>query len=460
MSLFYRFGFLCHHLEDAPPAVPRWGRIRRSWRKLEIGEFVLRLHPETRIEVHHRPEGAVAVVGDAYGQYDRSLAEIVTQMPWDDPWPALDDLGGRHAILLLSGARMRAAHDPFGSRTLFYAPGRRAVASHVGLLARPYGIEPDPEVAEFMEMPEYKVRTVCYFPGDLTTATGVYGLAPNNYWDGERTHRYWPRAPLTATTRADFYAEADRYFAAFVPFVRSRYTPVFGVTGGIDSRAAFAAFGGDFRGTSWINHLPAAERPIIDRIVAHLGVEHGYLRTKSFGPGPVTRAAGVCNGGVRPGHLLSEAMAATYGPGHCFIRGLGGEVLRGFPAYDNRLRDLSPRSMMIAYSSGKRRCGRSPAYVAYCERAFEGFRARANYDGLEAFGIKPVDLFYWEHRMAMWGANMMNEMDPGCYSLIAFNSRPLYAAAFGLPDDQRLSKELLATYARRHDAAMAEIDYL
>lgn len=460
MSLAYRFGFMCHHVDDRPPATPRWAKLRRNWPKAQIGEFILRLHPETRIEVHQRSEGSVAVIGDAYGQYDQSLAEIVTQMPWDDPWLALDALGGRYAILLLSGSRMRAAHDAFGSRTLFYAPGVRAVASHVGLLARPHGIELAPDVAEFMQMTEYLTRTVCYFPGDQTTATGVYALAPNNYWDGERTHRYWPREALRPTTREAFFAEADRYFAAFVPFVRSRYTPVFGVTGGIDSRAAFAAFGGDFRGTSWTSHLPAAERPIIDRIVAHLGVDHSYLKTKRLHRGPVARAGGVCNGGVRPCHVVSEAMAAAYGPGHCFIRGLGGEVLRGFPSYGNRLPDLSPRSMTLAYSAGKRRCGRSAPYVAYCDKAFAGFRARANYEGVEGFGIRPQDLFYWEHRMAMWGANMMNEMDPGCYSLIAFNSRPLYAAAFGLPDDQRLSKELLATYAPRHDTAMAEIEYI
>ena len=68
-----------------------------------------------------------------------------------------------------------------------------------------------------------------------------------------------------------------------------------------------------------------------------------------------------------------------------------------------------------------------------------------------AFGYEPSDLFYWEHRMGMWGACMLNEMDPAMPSLVGFGPRRLYAAAFGLPDTERFGKELQARLLERDD---------
>jgi hypothetical protein len=467
MVLAYRFGFLCHQAEDPPFPSKAWTSVSRAWPSRICEGFRLWLHPQARIETYSRPEGSVVIIGDAYTQSGRNLIDLVATTPWDDPWPALDDLGGRHAVLFLSGTEMRVAHDAFGSRSLFYSPGHKAVASHARLLARAYDLPISRESAAFMDRPEYKARTVGYLPGDITAYENVYALVPNNYWDGERTHRYWPRIARAEIGKEAFLSEVRRYFDGFVPFISERYTPIFGLTGGIDSRAALAAFGNKFLGTTWTHYYPKPERPIVQALLEYLAVDHKFMRRGDYPRGRIAMAAEKSSGELRTTQLLSEAMAAAYpGPNHVFIRGYGGEILRGFLSYQKRILDLSPRSMTTAYGSSIRKCPSSDDYIAFCDKAFTVFRDRANYNGLEAFGYKPVDHFYWEHRMGMWGASMLNGMDPGVYSMVGFNSRPLFEAAFSLPDNVRrmdnlkLSKALLKSVVRLYDEELADIPYV
>ena len=391
-------------MADAPGSSHGWLEIHRAWPSIRCEDFLLRVHPEARLEIHARNEGSVVFVGDVYSRRPgHTPAALAAAMPWEDPWPCLDDLCGRYAVLFLD-SRLRAAHDAFGARSLFYTPRHHAVASHAKLLAQAYDLPASAAVGRFMARKEYHARTVKYLPGDITAFADVHALVPNNHWDGKTTRRYWPRTPRRTGSEDGFYAEIREHFTSFRSFVENRYTPVFGVTGGIDSRAAFAAFHGRFRGTTWTQHLAERERPAIREIVDYLSLDHKFISSRGQRPGKVSEAAGASSGDLRPGggHLLSEAIAAAYPEAkHVFVRGYGGEILRGFPSYQD-MPDLSPSSMRKAYNSSIRKCGRSdPVYTAFCEDQFEGFRRRGNYDGLETFGYKPMDHFYWEHRMGM-----------------------------------------------------------
>ena len=59
--------------------------------------------------------------------------------------------------------------------------------------------------------------------------------------------------------------------------------------------------------------------------------------------------------------------------------------------------------------------------------------------------------------MGAWGANMLNEMDPAMYSITGLNSRPLYEAAFGLPEKERLGAKLMLDITALYDKTFSEI---
>jgi hypothetical protein len=60
--------------------------------------------------------------------------------------------------------------------------------------------------------------------------------------------------------------------------------------------------------------------------------------------------------------------------------------------------------------------------------------------------------------MGMWGASMLNEMDPAIYSMVGLNDRGLYRIAFGMPPQQRFTKQLLHSVARHFEPRLAEVD--
>lgn len=452
--LAYRYGFLCHHNEEAVGKPPEWQATR-----IDVQDFVIWADLQARTETTSRSEGDIVVVGDAYTHSGVHLGTRLKDLDWSDPWPGIDDLGGRFAILFISGSSIRVANDAFGARTLFYSPGRRAIASHACLLADALGAERSESVKAFLASPEFKSRTVGYLPGDLTIYENVFALIPNNYWDGAKAHRYWPRVARRPTQKEEFLTAACSYFDAFTSFMKSRYTPVFGITGGVDSRAGFAPFRGEFRAMTWTHPIKDEEKPIITQIVDKLSLNHVYIEPKENKPdSPIAAAAVIAGGRVRRGRTYVEGMEMQYRDiNGAFVRGYGGEILRGFPVYQRRKNVFTNTAMTYTYSTSMRNCEKGKDYLAFCHAAFDGYMQRANYAGLENFGYKAWDLFYWEHRMGTWGASVLSETDPGIYSLVAFNSRPLYEVALGLPDEERLTKGLLNDVVRMYDPDLADI---
>lgn len=468
--LHFRFGFLCYRKENEPfGSDDTWAAIQRSWANHTIGNFVLWLHPRLTMMRRSSASHQIIILGDAFSFDHRPIAAVADDLKEDDSWPLLDELGGRFAVLVVSGDRCRVAHDAFGARSVFYAVDMGfAVASHAGLLAHAYSLGRSETIVTYMQRPEFRKRKVKYLPGDMTVYKNVYALAPNNYFDSldNRAHRYWPTTDIRRITMEEFDQEVDRYFAAFVPFVASRYIPIHGITGGVDSRAVLSAFrhyGVPCQGVTWFaNNQSSAEKVVISEIVSRLHLKHHYCDLKEYPASKVGALANRSSGCFRRPSSISEAMAALFGslPATASVRGYGGEIMRGFYYLRQApMEDLRAESLMSAYGSSIRGTRVSDEYKDSCTAIFQDFRKRANYDGLEAFGYDPNDIFYWEHRMGVWGSAVLNEMDPAVYSLVGFNSRPLFAASFGLPAEQRLTPDLMKGIVRRYDELLGTIPY-
>ncbi len=463
----YRFGFLLLPAARSLAPDAEMAALAETWQRLDLDDLLLWSHPETRLVVADRGNLRLVLIGEAYSSSLEAPDKLLAEAPvaTDADLRALGDgLGGRFALLVQRAGEFRVLHDAFGSRSVFYTPREpRAIASHAALLAQALGLAESPEVASLIASEDYRKRKVKYLPGDWTLFGDVFALIPNNLYDSSarETRRYWPVGPRGTSSFAEFVAAADSSFDAMVPFVTAHYRALFGITGGIDSRTLVGAFrsrGAPMAGVTWGGgFLDRREKPSVDRLVNELGVEHRYLDTGRMRTGEISEVSLRNSGGFRDPSRLTQGMADLYpdGDDSIFVRGYGGEIIRGFYNMSKSpMRDFSATAMRRAYNVG----GAISSHSAEVLEMFEGFRRRGNYHAIEALGFDPNDIFYWEHRMGMWGACMLNEMDAAMRSLVGFNDRNLYAVALGLPDQERLTKLILHRLLAASDPAIAALD--
>ena len=504
-SLF-RFGFLCVPAPGVPSTHRIWTDLAGRWPSLEVDGLVIYSHPEAPLQHHEGSGGSAVVVGEAFatsGTVESVLADLLAAAADDGFFEAFNRLSGRFALFFFKGSAQRALHDPMGSRSLYYRVGQEiGLGSHAELVARALGHRRSAKVREILTSAEYRSRTVKYLPGDLTVYEGVHGLAPNNYYDirAGRTVRYWPRRPRREAGFDRFSAALDDHLGALASYLRDRRAPILGVTGGIDTRtiiAAFNRFGVPFAGATWLRSKGGAderELALIDALVAAGSFEHTYLDLSRM------------DGELRSVARFAKRNAGRFGPpsrttahlhkhfgrsGAAFVRGYGAEILRGFynlpggssSAARKRfpgtlraqigrhlarsrsrpvaVRHPAPDALLMAYDSSMRLPHGGPEHQRLGLAAFEGFAERANFgQGLTRFGFDLSDIFYWEHRMGMWGSAKHNEMDPAVLSIAGFNSRSVYEAAFGLPPKERLTKALLLRVISGYDDALARMPFV
>ena len=468
----YRFGWIA--LPSTGEASSRPSGVPVGWTRVEHRGWTVWAHPELPVVELERGDDAALLLGHVFGDEPGgapagALDEILAAPTTDRLLSALDGLSGRFALFVHWGGKRWLFHDPVGSRSVFYGPSpERGIASHSELLAHATSIEPSAERLQFIDSDEYQLRVVRYMPGDWTRYDDIYALVPNNLLDLAewQTHRYWPREDRREVTVDEFIAAFDRHMRGLATFLRPPQRPIVGLTGGIDTRTILAAFrrlATPFRTVTWLgNWYNHKERPSIDGIAERLDGEHRFLES----PAPATdhgRAVMAIahrnTDHVKRDSHLSVSMEQAYGQrDDVFVRGWGGEIMRGFYNLSQRpIGSLQAQEFWRVYHTTRAKTT-SGAYAATAKAAFEGFCERANYsDQILTRGFDINDLFYWEHRMGTWGALMLNDMDVAALSLIGLNDRRLYEAAFGVPSEQRLSKSLLAGVVRKYDPALADV---
>ncbi|WP_152529558.1 hypothetical protein [Aliihoeflea sp. 2WW] len=443
----FRFGFLAHDHDHAPS--PDWSQPSVHWSVLEFEGLTVHLHPETESRI----AADVLFIGDVH-----AIRGTVEQAAIDRNW---DDLSGRFAAIWNDGA-LRILHDAFGARTIFWRRQGGAVASHSEILALAYGHIRCPDMREFVVLPEYKARNTKYLPGLRTIYSDVLALPPNHHYNFStgNIRRFWPTVECQPSTFDQFVDEMKITVAALA---RSVPNPVIGITGGIDTRVLaveYARSSVPFKAITWSEPwIKPNERPIIQRTIDILGLDHSYLAMTGSIESPTARLAGRNSGGFRGRSKLTDDMMTNLNEG-TFIRGYGGEIIRGFYnlTSHNKLYSATPSEMLKAYGSSMKPVEVGERYMSIGLDAFSELCEMSDYSDLKGYGLS--DVFYWEHRMGIWGAAMHNEMDAAVKSITGMNSRRLYEVGLGLPEDERLSKDLLHRLTARSIPAMAKVPYL
>ncbi len=139
--------------------------------------------------------------------------------------------------------------------------------------------------------------------------------------------------------------------------------------------------------------------------------------------------------------------------------GYGGEIVRGFYMLDGRPRDepFLAHTMGGLYGHTSRKHVADPDYTRFVIDAFRRYWGKAMYAPDFLHGRDPFDMFYWEHRMGMWGAATQDTIDVALPCLTGINSRDVFDEAIRLPESARLSKQIMIDYTAARSPEFGKI---
>lgn len=436
--LLYARGFLLSKTE-APPSL-------HGWRQVEVGAWHLRFDPRVPLQSVSSGTRSAWLLGDAFDPEAGIYANIIDTLVVGDIGRNLDSVAGRFVLFVQEGQALTVYHDALGSRAVFYGDG--VVASHAGLAADVLDTGLREWILPFITSAAYAKRDVRYLPGLDSPFVGVRQLTPNTrlHVPSNEVERYWPHGPKPETDPTFAVDALVAHLRGLGEYVRgSGKTPIVGLTAGRDSRGVLAALVGQELRLFTFVRSPDGQAPsstdarVAQQLAAQYALDVEIVKfaaptrlseaDTSFGEAFRRNASYVR--GLSP--LWIEHFAAVDSDDSIYIRGSGGEVMRGFYRKGT---GMTAAQLANTYdvNAGSR----------YTREAFSTFLQVAQWKEDAFFDYSLDDMLYWEHRMGIWGASMLSESDMAFRSLNGYSSRNLFAAFMALPDEQRDSSELFA----------------
>jgi hypothetical protein len=268
-----------------PVGVRQARRLRRQWviapaatdratsSKRELGSgLALFHHPETLIHQRRDDQAILTLLGVACSS-DPAVDPAGLPLSRESLEQALASLVGAYVVILATADAAFLYTDPAGLMNVFTDEDGR-VASTPALLPAAQARRDAAQRAFLTTGDDWMVGVTTPFPG-------VRAVLANHRLDlgsGE-SRRVWPREPFEAT---DVIA-ASRGAVDAVSFaahsLQACHRPLVSITGGLDSRATLAAFGGATEDLAafTIDVVPSREREKVDAIVRVSAIEHRWI---------------------------------------------------------------------------------------------------------------------------------------------------------------------------------------
>ncbi|WP_157370904.1 MULTISPECIES: hypothetical protein [Micrococcaceae] len=451
-GVYFRNGFVITESGRQVPARP-------GWQHAVLGGLQLLTHPDTSVTAGSAHGIHVAILGSAFDPERAVFAEsavleqLLDDIQHEDAFYAtLDRLAGRFALVVHSPAGTEIYQDAMGSRSVFYsAAGPAVAASHAELVREAIGANFADFFVPFIMSKNYVQRDVKYLPGVASPYENVLQLTPNTklHLTEQRPERFWPREEAGEQIgNEDAAAVLVGHLEGMAAYLKHRASrPVLGLTAGTDSRGVFAAV--KDLNPYVFTYVRSEKGNVVNskdaRIAGELAQQYGVHAHVWGIPNRLTlnnaddvfshayRLATAYYRGAGSAWLAELTKSAVEVPDGLFVRGFGGEVMRGFyQGTMNQVSGVSVRQLANAYDVN------SGSNVT--RNLFGDMMDRTSFTTERLAGYDPNDIFYWEHRMGTWGSVSLTEADLAMPAMVGYNSRNLFKAFMRLSGPDRLSR--------------------
>lgn len=324
-------------------------------------------------------------------------------------------------------------------RSVFYASEGGVVSSHALLVERALGGESKQSDLPF----RYG------FPGNRTPYRRTRLLTANTYYDVSHhaVRRFWPLSAPPPQSLETVAADVLERATTGLRQIASQRPVKMALTAGLDSRVMLAVAlhsGINFETYTYGRASDTArDRALAADLARQVGIAHTVVPSVKMSNDLRTS---VIDANYANHHRSSIPSLAAFinDPSTAAVTANLLEIGRSFyaaarqsgfepPTTAEAMTRLHYRSL----GGGRREAeayGRD-AYLAEATSAFQEF--------IDATGgpaprlLDAFDQFYWEHRMAAWHGAAMVERDYYAEAFIPFNSRRIFEALLGVPQDER-----------------------
>ncbi|MDQ4034006.1 MAG: hypothetical protein M3332_17885, partial [Actinomycetota bacterium] len=348
----------------------------------------------------------------------------------------INDLGGRHVVIVHGPRRRMLLTDAGGLRQVFFAftVDGPWCASQPLLLQAVLGLPPDHEASDYAASDDFLgMRGGHIWPGYGCSVAGVTHLLPNHLLDLDtgRDERFWPQEPLPARSYDEVRDELAATLRGLWLAAHQRSPLTLLLTAGHDSRLLLAAARPITSELRFVRILrrggEADDVHLPSRLLAGLGLPHivaDGMRgpTNDFWSAYRATAPFPDRFHAANAEAISSAVRSRWG-----VTGHVSGVAKAH--YRSRLGRLEP-ALTPARVSLKIGTGRHRYAVAAQREWLERVPVTSD--------VHPLDLLNWEQRVGNWASMWALQYDLVWKDvLMPFNCRTLLASLLGLPEDCR-----------------------
>jgi hypothetical protein len=407
----------------------------QSWQTTTVGPYTLHVHPELNLLQHAHRDGEITLLGYVIDPHhpefgDREiLSELATKLGQaSELYEHIDAYGGRFVLMVRFGDTLLLVSDPGGLRQIFFTDDsveETFVASQPGPIAEQLGLPFDERAAEVVKSCQTVGNDQYWWPGERTPYVGIRHLMPNHSLTLPRRSvaRFWPRKPLRALPVDEAAAQAGPLLRGLIEGAARRFPLAIPVTAGLDSRTLFAASRGVHEQVYYYTLViysltqDSADIRVPGRLLRRLGISHHVLSSDRSVPEEFKRrherSAFTPHA---PWGVMAYVLQCELPPGCVVVNGVASEIARCFYHSDTYPSMALDGATLASFANMRDNA------IAIPE--FERWLPDASLVE-DKYGVRILDLFYWEQKVGNWAAMAQAEFDIVHETFTPFGCREL-----------------------------------
>lgn len=424
---------------------------RNGWKIIELPErYFVCVHPDLKLTKFQKGNDCIVILGYVLDPYnpmatDEEIVEslLSENLSFNNLLEKMEPIAGRYICISYLQGKFRIFNDPIGFRQIYYHFDHNDkiwCSSQPVMLTEHFGFKSDEEIIkDLYKIPLFQSGGEYWYPGSVSLYKEILHLLPNRFIDvkEKKQIRFWPDKDISVKGIDECTEQVATLLEQLIMSAYSRFELEIAITSGLDSRIILAATKAISGKAHYFTHthqklsINGADIAIPSLIAKDLKLNHTVVfhtdeldhNFESVFRKNVTTAR--LKKGINAFAMYNHF--ATYGKEKVVVHGNAGEISRSF-YYLPRIVPVNGETLSVLTGMSKSRLAKEQFDIWLGESRYAFKR-----------GIRELDLFYWEQRIANWAAMSYSEYDIAFESFSPFSCRKLLILLLSTDEKYRIS---------------------